>query len=654
MSAQLTRARDAFDRREWAEARDAFSEIASTAALDPDDLERFADALWWAGENDAAIDTLERAYYGYVDQGDPERAVHVASFLTYLAQRRNATSVASGWLARAEHLLEGRPESYAHAWVAFMKAALGLFSGRGVEEVARWLEEALTLAERHNVPSVHALALGFKGFRLVTVGQWKEGMALVDEATAEALSSGVGDREACDVYCNTIAACVVMADYRRANEWTDEAERWMASRSLGGYPGICRVHRAEFKRARGEYAAAEQQARSACEELQRYRILDGVGYAFHEIALVKLRQGDLEAAEQALEKAYEFGHHSQPGLSLVMAARGSTEQAERALASVFGEWQREDGTFKSRIHLAELLSAYVPIALAAESEGAREATEELERIADSYDQGALRGRALAARGALELARGEPVAAAEALDAAWREFQTVDMPYEAAQARVDLARARSASGDETTARLELRAAHAVFQKLGARLDLRRTDELLGDDQASIPGVERRQMTFMFTDIVTSTDLISLIGDAAWADLLRWHDRAVRAEFEKTGGREVKHTGDGFFVAFENARDGVEAAVAIQRRLASHRSEHGFAPWIRIGLHTAEANVDGTDFSGQGVHVASRVADTAGQEEILVTDDVIESAGHLAYPVSAPRDVELKGVAQAVAVRDIEWR
>ena len=94
--------------------------------------------------------------------------------------------------------------------------------------------------------------------------------------------------------------------------------------------------------------------------------------------------------------------------------------------------------------------------------------------------------------------------------------------------------------------------------------------------------------MFTDIVTSTDLVGLIGDDAWGELLRWHDRELRSAFANHRGEEVNHTGDGFFVAFERAIDGLECAVDIQRRLARHRHEHGFAPTVRIGLHTAEAS------------------------------------------------------------------
>ena len=74
-----------------------------------------------------------------------------------------------------------------------------------------------------------------------------------------------------------------------------------------------------------------------------------------------------------------------------------------------------------------------------------------------------------------------------------------------------------------------------------------------------------MTFMFTDIVGSTNLAEALGDQAWERLLRWHDDALRTHIASGGGEIVKSTGDGFFAAFESARPGVECAIGIQRAL-----------------------------------------------------------------------------------------
>ena len=160
--------------------------------------------------------------------------------------------------------------------------------------------------------------------------------------------------------------------------------------------------------------------------------------------------------------------------------------------------------------------------------------------------------------------------------------------------------------------------------------------------------------MFTDIVTSTDLVGLIGDDAWDELLRWHDRELRSCFAQHRGEEVNPTGDGFFIAFEEANDGIACAVDIQRRLARHRREHGFAPKVRIGLHAAEATHEGRDYHGRGVHIAARIGAAATGDEILISNAVADAMSSMRFRLSEPRPMSLKGVDTPVEVRRVEWR
>jgi class 3 adenylate cyclase len=299
----------------------------------------------------------------------------------------------------------------------------------------------------------------------------------------------------------------------------------------------------------------------------------------------------------------------------------------------------------------------VEIALArGDLDVARAAVEELEVIAADFDRPLHKAGALTARGELLLGEQRPVEASPILGKSWRLWQTTDLPYEAAQARLRYAEALTAEGDADGAKRDLLAARKVFDSLGATRDLRRVDAIIeadGPGAAPAPAATVTK-TFMFTDIVTSTDLIELIGDAAWEEMLSWHDRELRKAFAKARGDEVNHTGDGFFVAFDRARDGIDCAVDIQRRLARHRREHGFAPWVRIGLHSAEATRRGSDYSGRGVHIAARVGAAAGREEILATASVTTASNESTYALSEPRELELKGVRGTVEVRAVDWR
>ena len=135
------------------------------------------------------------------------------------------------------------------------------------------------------------------------------------------MSGDAGLRSASDVYCVTISACRDVGDFRRAGEWTEEADRWMNRHSVGGYSGVCRVHRAELKRLRGDWTEAEQEALSACQELERYHMLDGVGHGQYEVGEIRLHMGDLAGAEAAFNMAYEHGVVPQPGLALADAGQ---------------------------------------------------------------------------------------------------------------------------------------------------------------------------------------------------------------------------------------------------------------------------------------------------------------------------------------------
>jgi class 3 adenylate cyclase len=434
----------------------------------------------------------------------------------------------------------------------------------------------------------------------------------------------------------------------------------MRRNGAGGYPGVCRVHRAELKMLRGEWSEAEQEARQACEELQRFRLMDGVGYAQYAIGEVRLRMGDLDAAAEAFDRAYEYGHDAQPGLALLQLARGEIPEAGRSIARAIAA-TAAGGALTDRATRGRLLPAQVEIAIASHDLAtAREAVEELESIAEQFERPLFQAGAMTARGELLLGEEKAAEASPVLGQSWRLWQATDLPYEAARARLQYAEALTAEGDVATARRDLLAARAAFERLGASLDVERIEELLtksGAAGAAPPAGrpdDRVTRTFMFTDIVTSTDLVGLIGDDAWGELLRWHDRELRSAFADHGGEEASHTGDGFFVAFANARDAIECAVDIQRRLVRHRREHGFAPWVRIGLHTAEATRRGRNFMGGGIHVAARVGAVGGREEIVVSSAVLESAGPVRFALSEPRSLALKGVRGSVEVRTVEWR
>ena len=184
--------------------------------------------------------------------------------------------------------------------------------------------------------------------------------------------------------------------------------------------------------------------------------------------------------------------------------------------------------------------------------------------------------------------------------------------------------------------------AAFACPTAAIILEDVAELLPWQLRGKAGPARRVMkTFMFTDIVGSTNLVEALGDEAWETILRWHNTALREVFAAHGGEEISTTGDGFFVSFDSPDLAVAAAIAIQRRLAEHRSTQGFAPQVRIGLHASDATQVGGDFHGKGVHEAARIAALGGAGDIVAS---VATVGE-SHRTSEPPERDAQGPVRA---------
>jgi class 3 adenylate cyclase len=648
IAGDLEAGREASERFAWREAFDLLSRADRNTALTAQDLERLAEAAWWTARLDVCIAARERAFTAHMTAGATTSAGSVAMELAKNHYARGASAIASGWLGRAERLLAADPESLEHGYLARLHAVLA-FEGQGdFDSALAHADRALAIGTRLGDLDLQALALHDRGRVLIAMGRVAEGQALLDEATVAAVAGELRPMTTGVIYCNVISSCEERADYRRAGEWTEAARRWCDRQAISGFPGLCRVHRASILRVHGVLPEAEREARRACDELSGFNVSYQAA-AFYELGEIRFRIGDFVAAEQAFRQAHGLGKDPEPGLSLLHLARGETDAAATRIRTALA-----DESLGPLIR-AKLLPAQVEIALAAgHAEAARAAAQELESIAASYGTPALRAHAEAARGAVSLDEGDGDNAVRRLRLACRLWQEVDAPYETARVRMLLAEAYRACGDTAAARLEIGSARATFERLGADIDARRAVQRLGGN-GSLPEETARPATrtFMFTDVAKSTRLVEALGDQAWKDVLRWHDDTLRSLFAAHGGEEVDHAGDGFFVAFERSSAALECAVAIQRALATHRRQHGFATQVRIGLHSATAERDGRTYRGMGVHEAARIAAFASADEIVASEATVTADG-TRYPMSEPLETELEGLSHPVRVVKIDWR
>ena len=158
--------------------------------------------------------------------------------------------------------------------------------------------------------------------------------------------------------------------------------------------------------------------------------------------------------------------------------------------------------------------------------------------------------------------------------------------------------------------------------------------------------------MFTDIVDSTRLVEMLGDEQWESLLAWHDRTLRACFEARAGEEVKHEGDGFFVAFAEPGSALECACSIQRTLRDHTTRS----WVRA-TRSHRYPCRGSDRSRRRLHRPRsprnrRITAAASAGEIIASRTTLEAAGN-AFRVLNERSLELKGLAEPVKVATVDW-
>ena len=452
--------RNAFARHAWREAFETLMNARATGSLSVEDDERLAESAWWIGRVDDCIAARERAFATYLDQRKPRLAAAVAVRLAEDFFRRQAKSLGNGWLKRAERLLQDVPDCREHGALLRLHAVIALESEGDVDKALGLARRTSDIATRFRDRDLHALAMHDIGRMLVSKGELAQGMALIDEAMAAAVGGELGPEVTGRIYCNMMGMCEKLADYQRAAEWSEAARRWCEQHTESGFPGICRVHRAELMRLRGSWHDAETEALRAAQELRGFYNI-AAGEAFYEIGEIRLRMGDLTRAEQVLRQAHELGREPVPGLALLRLAEGKIDAARGLIDRAVAD--RPEGS----LDRGRLLPARVQIALAGgEVELARTSATELEAIAQEYGSAAWHASAAQARGAVQLAEGTADAAIANLRRACKAWQEIQLPYETATARLLLAGAYRATGSLEDAELEMQAATSTFKGLGA--------------------------------------------------------------------------------------------------------------------------------------------------------------------------------------------
>ena len=477
---ELARGREAAARLAWGDAYSALSLADRSSSLAGADLELLATAAYLLGHVEDCLRALQRAQQLHAEGGDPRRAARCAFWVVFHLINQGELAQASGWLARANRLLEHEQECAERGYlllpVALQHVVAGDYAG-----ALRTAARAAAIGRRAGDADLVALALVLHGRAMVRQGRVGEGLVLLDEAMVAVVAGELSPPVAGTVYCSVIDACQEVLEWRRAKEWTAALAAWCGKQTdMITFTGQCLVHRAEILQLHGAWPQAVEEAKRAGERLTQGADGYASGSAFYQQAEVYRVLGDFTAAENAYQQAGRRGLQPQPGLALLRLAQGRTDAAEAAIRRVIAETSE-------KFRRAKLLPAHVEIMLAVgEVQAARDAADELTGITESYDTPALRAVAGHAGGAVLLAEGDARAALVVLRRAWQVWRELKAPYEAARVRVLVGLGCRALGDEEAAAMELDAARSVFVQLGAAPELARLKVLARREAALRPG------------------------------------------------------------------------------------------------------------------------------------------------------------------------
>lgn len=166
---------------------------------------------------------------------------------------------------------------------------------------------------------------------------------------------------------------------------------------------------------------------------------------------------------------------------------------------------------------------------------------------------------------------------------------------------------------------------------------------------------RVITVLFTDIAGSTAMTQALGDAGAQEVVRAHNRVVREALTQYRGREVKHTGDGIMASFEQASDGVEAAIMMQKGATAHTQSNPNLPlFLKIGINSGEPIQEDNDLFGSTVQMSARIVDKAQKGEIFVSEVVKGICTGKPYRFVSRGGYEMKGFDGPITLWEVDWR
>jgi len=462
----------ALQRGEWAEAHRQFEQALASEET-AEGWEGLAWSAWWLGDTARMFDARERAYRSYRERGDDRGAARCAMWLAVdSVDFRNDSAVANGWMQRAHRLLKRHAQSVEAAWLAACEAHHALMADKNPVTAQQLATEAASIGETVGTIDVEMLGRALEGLALVSQGQVRDGMRLLDEATAAVVAGEVADRQAISLTCcYLIFACERVRDYPRAAQWCDRVKEFCRRWRFTMLFAVCRTQYAGVLMWRGRWAEAEAELQAAAQELTAIRpALASAATA--RLAELRRRQGRWDEAA-ALFARVETSTVALLGRAEMALDQGDSQAAVELAERYLRRYTPEART--ERVPGLELLTrAYAALG---ELSHARDALRQLEETVRAVAADPLQAFVRFARGAVAASGGHYAEARAAFEDAAYLFDRFEAPFEQGRARLELGRVLAAERRRDAAAVELRTAAGLLRALGAAREAERADALL---------------------------------------------------------------------------------------------------------------------------------------------------------------------------------
>jgi adenylate cyclase len=212
---------------------------------------------------------------------------------------------------------------------------------------------------------------------------------------------------------------------------------------------------------------------------------------------------------------------------------------------------------------------------------------------------------------------------------------------------------STAGEESPQVLGRRLAQLTEKRPGVMREAGMTALQMWQSVSEAQGRGRgsTELAIVFTDLTGFSDWALDAGDEQALDLLRDVGQAIEPPVSDNGGRVVKRLGDGMMAVFKEPGDALDAVMAGRENLRSVECD-GYEPRLRAGLHVGKPRKIGGDYLGVDVNIAARLAESAGADEVLVSDKALETLDTEGLSVKRKKRFKVKGVPddlQAHAVK-----